>query len=139
MNFSNIAIFILATTRIYYGISSYHRRMVPIFNSYGNLFPYLYFIIGNSTLDYRFLSQLKCNFKGSIYADSLELYVCSTRMKILRAKHCLSSYFGSGPTCRCQVALQYFLKSSQLLTPPYFCKYFFVYLKLSAIFLVYSL
>ncbi len=63
IDFSSIAIFILATTALNTRFSPqeyktyYESRILPIHETWGSFFPHIYFVFGTNTFDYQFLKQ----------------------------------------------------------------------------------
>eukprot|EP01038_Epipyxis_sp_PR26KG_P008126 gene8126-11004_t len=180
VNISSIAIFILATTKQ----NSIHEqdfrsyfesRILPISNTWGLLFPHLYFVLGTNKFDMDFVDKrcsvqklesrrsrilipraiqtpiknqieeyccyresqyegfsklsYRSNNKNSSNDESKTCFGSNTSsasslskhnnnyhnhhynecIKVLRVGNCTGEYFGSGPTCRCQESMRYFL------------------------------
>lgn len=151
VSFSDIAIFILATTtrngRHPQSYSTYYEsRITPISLTWGKLFPLTFFVFGTNQFDFQFLSdncRLKESFPHQIgsdrrflrpsspqqpQVDRYTLFDCpvstvpsdqfsdyyntqpnNQSFQALYIGNCTGEYFGSGPTCRCQESMRYFL------------------------------
>lgn len=162
IDFSKIAIFLLGTTikntkHPQQDPTYYQSRILPIHETWGALYPHLYFVFGNNYFDIQFLDQ-KCQSE-EISLQSLEhghkVYRCQSYhdltykqfktfedvqssssspdtstlpsyslnahetlnqyhqekqrgIHVLYTSQCKGSYFGIGPTCRCQEAMRYY-------------------------------
>lgn len=156
VNFSDLAIFVLATTtrngrndNLY--ATYYESRITPISMTWARYYPHVYFVFGTNSFDYKFLSE-KCeltesyppkennqrilrpsspqqlpenrnylyncpvsyvpynNFSSYYYHnESQTTSVLQHSFQALYIGNCTGEYFGSGPTCRCQESIRYFL------------------------------
>lgn len=57
VNFDEIAVFILSTSRAFQHFSSINTRILPIRNTWGSLFVHLYFIFGTNVFDFQYLAN----------------------------------------------------------------------------------
>jgi hypothetical protein len=133
--FSSVAIFVLATSgshrpktenREYKYLD---RRLIPMADTWGRFFPHLYFVFGTNVVDWKF-TQSYCNETRTLgrrlrarapqtkTINRITEYQCKPRglkrkshMNVLWVGNCTGEYFGIGPTCRCQEALRYFIRS----------------------------
>lgn len=136
--FNTIAVFVLANTGSYKPrtenryYSYLNRRLIPMADTWGRFFPYLYFVLGTNLYDWKFITQY-CNMTSSHHRsliartpqrsseNKIISYRCtppglrSEHMRILWVGNCTGEYFGIGPTCRCQEAMRYYLNSLELL------------------------
>lgn len=117
--YDNIAIFILATTLR----NSIVNRIVPIASTWGADFPYLYFVMGTNDIDKQFLDR-QCspyrelghrslaNAKQVPHRNELLEYRCpappASDLQVLFTANCTGTYFGLGPTCRCEESMRFF-------------------------------
>ena len=69
--FSTVAVFVLGTTRKFQRVSSFESRIRPIVETWGSLFPHLYFVFGTNVFDQTFLSE-SCQFISRYGDVSLE-------------------------------------------------------------------
>lgn len=132
VGFENIAIFLLATTLR----NSYENRIKPIMATWGKEFEHLYFVMGANAADKPFLDttcalanksttaadsdqrrQLKAKRGKPVTPGELWQYVCPVpdrHANVLYASNCSGTYFGHGPTCRCEESMRAFLYSPRL-------------------------
>lgn len=74
LNFSSIAIFILATTKPNMGgnqqdyATYFESRLLPIASTWGSLFPHFYFVMGTNKFDYKFVTS-KCRLSENSFVD----------------------------------------------------------------------
>ncbi len=134
VNLSNVAIFVLATTKSNMGgqkqdyHSYFESRILPISHTYGAWFDHLFFVMGANLFDYEFIQancivsstrRLAPHSPQTPFRNAIELYTCNTGAKqkglkatthfnVLWTANCTGEYFGLGPTCRCQEAMRYF-------------------------------
>jgi len=141
VSFSDICIFVLATTKHFQGLSVWNTRVVPIVETWGSLFSSnsLLFIFGTNVFDHKFLNQncSSIDMKSSFYqnnrrklkahtpqtarVDSMDFYQCPTdnnnnsnqKITVAFSGNCTGEYFGIGPVCRCQEALRTFYYSDK--------------------------
>lgn len=120
--FQDVAVFVLSTTYLLH-------RMEGISNTWGIMFPHLYFVLGTNKYDESFLLKNCRDTKGETRRrlkarngtqtsprDVLMLYQCRYRrnqnkkaFNAIYAGNCTGEYYGIGPTCRCQAAMRFFL------------------------------
>jgi hypothetical protein len=120
----NIAIFLLATTLR----NSYENRIKPIMATWGADISHLYFVMGTNNADKPFLDKT-CRNKphtrpvGMVSTGPIKIrplvvqgqmmeYDCpvpNSRINVLFTTNCTGTYFGRGPTCRCEESIRFFL------------------------------
>jgi hypothetical protein len=138
---SSFAVFVLATSHIFDNITSFDSRIIPIVQTWGSLFNRLFFVFGNHPYDAMILKQ-RCQrvsfvVSKGIFAQQnnyIEEYRClyhkniSTHSYIhdkgefhaLRLGFCEGSYYGRGPTCRCEMSLKWYLNASTTASTDWF-------------------
>ena len=123
MLIQNISIFLLATTLR----NSYENRIIPIVSTWGQEYEHLYFVMGANAADKPFLdSQCKLfeydhrrlnsgkqPWKGKLLQYNCPVPGYSPPAKVLYTSNCTGSYFGYGPTCRCEESLRMYLYDSR--------------------------
>lgn len=128
--FGNIAIFVLATTLR----NSIENRIVPISSTWGFQFEHLYFVMGTNQPDKDYLND-RCKLQEdphgrslarappSSQADKLFEYRCipgNFPVNVLLTANCTGTYFGLGPTCRCEESMRFFWTASRFSTVQWF-------------------
>lgn len=115
---SSIAIFLLATTLR----NSIDNRIVPIAATWGAGFEHLYFVMGTNIVDKKYLDsscEIQPILSHRLLARAPQLqpqnelleYQCipgGLPIRVLFTANCTGTYFGIGPTCRCQESMRFF-------------------------------
>ena len=133
VSFTDICIFVLATTKHHQFISVWNSRVEPIVQTWGSLMPSdsLTFIF---VFDQKFLHHncsissssssssnhhrmLKAHTPQTSPVNTIDFYKCPISNSnqiatVAWSGNCTGEYFGIGPTCRCQEAIRYFYYNS---------------------------
>ena len=147
VSFGDIAIFVLATTRFNGKKQAYptylESRIIPIKNTWGALFPNIFFVFGSNVFDYKHLLT-KCHLNqpntrklvahtAQTPSENISLYytcgigsdyqypwLVSDHFNVMWTGNCTGEYFGSGPTCRFQESLRSFMYNPKLANTDWF-------------------